>query len=157
MSNIIDIKLPKPYKFKIEKIEYSYLPCGCCCTSCCVYGGCSVNGVRSKAEKIKVGLYIADSNIGFVNLIPKGKELATHSWLSSNYRNKGLGVLMYARAIQYALENKKRIRSSGESSGDAQRVWKSKTLRKFFRIRRYDDSNYPKVDTYATWRAYQKR
>lgn len=42
---------------------------------------------------------------------------------------------MYAKAIQFALQNGWKVRSSECPSDDAKRVWKGKTLRKYFSIK----------------------
>ncbi len=84
----------------------------------------------------------------------------THSNLNEPYRDKKLGVRMYARAIQFALEKGFKIKSSGTSSDDARRVWNSKSLRKYFRIKHIKNKNYTNTtygDRYDTWVAYQKR
>lgn len=74
--------------------------------------------------------------IGRVNLVKDdSKSYETHSSLDAAYHGRGLGALMYARAIQWCLTNGYRVKSSGASSESAQRVWRGKTLRKHFRIR----------------------
>jgi len=82
-------------------------------------------------------LLLAKSNkvIGRVTLELDCRSYRTHSSLDKIYRGKGLGTLMYAAAIQYALDRGHKVRSSGHTSLNAQRVWKSKGLRKYFKIR----------------------
>lgn len=107
---------------------------------------------------VMVELRDAKSNrkIGHINLVREGRFCETHSWLDEKHRNKGWGVLMYSRAIQWALENEFKIRSSGGSSEMAQRVWRGKTIRKSFRIRTckstysYDRGN-PAYDTFFAY------
>ena len=75
-------------------------------------------------------------DMGYVNLVRNTYtgSMNTHSQLHPNLRNKGFGTLLYARAIQWALENGYPVRNSGGSSEMAQRVWRGKSIRKFFRI-----------------------
>jgi len=83
----------------------------------------------------------------------------THSDLDFRYRNRGFGARLYARAIQYCLVNGYRVRSSGGSSEDAQRVWRGKTIRKYFRIKtkHFLFSGQKKHDPeYDTFYAYRK-
>jgi GNAT superfamily N-acetyltransferase len=69
------------------------------------------------------------------NTLLKSKQLQTHSSLKEEYRGKGLGALMYAYAINYALERGYSVRCSYNRSENAKNVWAGKTLRKFFRIK----------------------
>ena len=61
---------------------------------------------------------------------------------------------MYAKAIQWGIENGYRIKSSGGSSSDALRVWRGSTLKRFFDIkvkpgRNYHDQTHnPEYDTF---------
>ncbi len=87
----------------------------------------------------------------------------THSWLHESLRGKGLGALIYAKAIHFCHTKGFKVRSSGGSSRDAQRVWKSKTLRKFFivkrgpkRGRKKQNKNSLYYDDNTTWYAYPK-
>jgi GNAT superfamily N-acetyltransferase len=90
--------------------------------------------------------------IGHVSLI-KVREgyFETHSSLNNEFHGKGLGALLYARAIQYALDIGWGVRSSGQSSELAQRVWRGKTIRKYFSIKlqKGEDSYYDKWYAYA--------
>lgn|ERR1035437_4849118 len=120
--------------------------------------------------KVKVGKVYIPKEIGYVHLEKdydhdsRGKEFyRTHSFLAKDYRGKKLGVILYAKAIQWCLENKFRVSSSGSSSDDARRVWKSKTLRKYFKIRRranwrpyYSINRSRHGDKFDTWYAYEK-
>jgi hypothetical protein len=76
----------------------------------------------------------------------------THSHLDCEFREQGLGALMYARAIQWCMDNNYRARSSGYSSDDAERVWQSKSLKKHYRIL----TRRPKGSFSRTWFAYEK-
>jgi GNAT superfamily N-acetyltransferase len=84
----------------------------------------------------------------------------THASLNAEYHNKGLGTLLYARAIQWCLEHGYRVSSSGRSSEMARRMWKSKSIRKFFRIKQAKTKlgkQYPTYgDIYDRWYAYEK-
>lgn len=74
--------------------------------------------------------------IGNIELIRSyGKTYETHSNLESEFHNKGLGALMYAKAIEWCLLRGYKCKSSGYPSGDAIRVWKGETIRKFFAIK----------------------
>lgn len=128
MSNSIPkIRAPKGFSFKVKKVNQRYT---------------------------SITLYSANREIGHVNLI-KVREgyYETHSDLNDEYHRKGLGALMYARAIQHALEKGWGVRSSGSSSEEAQRVWRGKTVRKYFSIKLKKKDNDPYYDT---WYAYAK-
>jgi GNAT superfamily N-acetyltransferase len=91
-----------------------------------------------------------DSEIGHVNL---HREYAgcfsTHSYLLPGYRNKGFGALMYAKAIQWGKTHGYRVKSSGGSSSEAQRVWRGGSLRRWFDIRvRSHETQNPNYDTF---------
>jgi hypothetical protein len=75
---------------------------------------------------------------GHVKLENHGRYYETHSNIMSKYRNKGLGIALYATAINYALSNKKKVESYEDPSPAAKRVWKSKRLNKMFDIERED-------------------
>lgn len=126
-KSIPKIKAPKGYSFKVQKVTANYT---------------------------KVTLHVVKGRqIGYVNLVKVRQDFyATHSGLDSAYHNKGLGALMYARAIQHALEKGWRVSSSGSSSDAAQRVWKGKTIRKYFSIKYKKGSDR----YYDKWYAYAK-
>lgn len=113
---------------------------------------------EKRLENVMICLFetATKRNIGHVNLVKCDRFMETHSYLEDKYHNRGLGVLMYERAIQWALENDFKVRSSGGSSDKAQRVWRGKTIRKNFRIRTYK-SNYepykndPNCDTFFAY------
>lgn len=80
--------------------------------------------------------------IGHVELMKLDKKrLETHSNLEPSFHGKGFGVKIYARAIQWALENGFKVESSGSSSTEAQRVWRGKRLKQKFRIIVRHDGN----------------
>jgi GNAT superfamily N-acetyltransferase len=90
--------------------------------------------------------------IGHVNLQRKDNgDYGTHSYLFPQYRNQGLGALMYAKAIQWGREHGLRVRSSGGSSDDAQRVWRGSSLQRWFDVKvksgyeRRQDTFYPRL------------
>lgn len=66
-----------------------------------------------------------------------GRRFITHSQLRYEHHCKGLGVLMYAKAIQYCKENGYKVSSSYMPSEAAKRVWQSKSIRKYFNVRLY--------------------
>lgn len=75
--------------------------------------------------------------IGHIRLDRIGnKRYKTHSDLDIEYHNKGLGTLLYAKAIKFCLSRGYKISSSGYSSSPAKRVWEGKTIRSFFKIRK---------------------
>lgn len=104
--------------------------------------------------KIRLCIKATGKEIGCIELEPKYKTnfYMTHSHLDCEFREQGLGALMYARAIQWCIDNNYRARSSGYSSDDAERVWQSKSLKKHFRIL----TRRQKSETYRTWFAYEK-
>jgi GNAT superfamily N-acetyltransferase len=92
-----------------------------------------------------------------------GKVFETHSDLEDKYRGKGLGTLLYSKAIAWALNNGFKVKSSGDSSDMAQRVWEGKGLRKHFNIRKINKKHlaYPYdsnrvLYTSETWHATKK-
>lgn len=129
------VRAPKGYYFKIED-----------------YGNNNFY-VRLYDRKNKVGT----GPIGHIHLTnaygAHKKYLMTHSSLNRDYHGKGLGAYMYARAIQFALDNGYKVRSSGGSSEMAQRVWRGHYIRKWFRITARK-TNGPYCDT--TWYATHK-
>jgi GNAT superfamily N-acetyltransferase len=139
----IRIRLPKKYSFKVVKYHDYW-----------------------DGDKISIRLLYGKNHtrVGYVDLMAdfygRGhRSLETHSYLDPKHRGKKLGALMYAKAIQWCHENNRPVRSSGSSSEDAQRVWKGKTLRKFFNIRKSYNSAWArrnKDDYEATWKAYRK-
>lgn len=58
----------------------------------------------------------------------------THSHLDEGYRYQGLGVRMYAKAIDCLLRKRQQIGSSIDPSSDARHAWRSKRLRSLFDI-----------------------
>lgn len=97
-----------------------------------------------------------EHNIGYLILEKNtGRSLVTHSGLDSEYRGRGLGNLLYTKGIAWALNHGYWVRSSGNSSDMAQRVWEGKGLRERFNIRKYIDNTFSYTRT--TWYATKKR
>lgn len=98
------------------------------------------------------GTYYAVGNVELVQTGNKG--FATHSNLDPEYWNRGLGTLIYAKAIAWALNHGYKVQSSGGSSDMAKRVWSGRGLRQLFdiqkRTRKYT------YNTNETWYAYPK-
>lgn len=136
-TKISKVRAPKGYEFRIREAKER--------------GRYYDDGYRF----IKVNLFSKrrGKSVGHVNLVrySKNESFQTHSNLEEKYRGKGYGALMYARAIQWCLENGHKVASSGASSEDAQRVWNGQTIRKFFKIRarRHFNSEYDKWYAYA--------
>lgn len=105
------VKAPRGFSFKIRKMGSS------------IFVALHKNGVKEVIGRVTLA-----------KVAPKVYE--THSWLHLDYRNKGFGTLIYARAIQWGFDNDSRVRSSGRSSGDAQRVWNGKGIRKYCSLRK---------------------
>lgn len=81
--------------------------------------------------------------VGHVNLVREYSGCySTHSYLEAGYRNKGFGARMYAKAIQFGIERGWRVRSSGGSSEEAQRVWRGSTIKRWFDIKVKRGYNY---------------
>jgi GNAT superfamily N-acetyltransferase len=61
--------------------------------------------------------------------------VSTHSDLNYDLRGRGIGTKLYVRAIQWGLAHGYKVRSSGGSSEDAERVWAGKGIREYFYLR----------------------
>lgn len=114
---------------------------------------------NGKIESVSCDLYDRSKKtitpIGYVELERRtNNTFVTHSGLDIEYRNRGLGTLLYSKAIAWAHNNGFKVRSSGNSSELASLVWKSRGLRKHFRIRRYIRNEYGRDA--ETWYAYRK-
>lgn len=95
-------------------------------------------------------------NIGFLFLEKNnGGSLITHSELDPEYHGRGFGTFLYSKGIAWALNHGYRVRSSGDSSSMAQRVWEGKGLRERFNIRKHTDNTFSFTRT--TWYATKKR
>ena len=92
------------------------------------------------------------TDIGHVELVRISENsFVTHSELNDQYWGKGLGTLLYSKAIAWCLNNGYKVCSTDCASKMAQRVWKSKGLRVHFDIQKIGShwSN-------TTWYAYKK-
>lgn len=66
----------------------------------------------------------------------KHQRFETHSSLDESLLGKGIGILIYRKAIFVGHSRGLKICSSKISSDDAKRLWRSKRLRKFHKILR---------------------
>lgn len=124
--------------------------------------GFHFNVFRTRYDSIRVQLLrVSDGReIGSIDLekvYPRydNFRLETHSDLSSEFHNKGLGTLLYAKAIQWALKNGYKVMSSGTTSWMAKRVWEGKGIRKYYnirRIKRWDEDDNARI----IWHAHAK-
>lgn len=136
------IRLPKGFRFEIEEPIFCNDEYDCSCLD----GEILLYHHKELIGSVELDL----SNNHYKN----SRKAVTHSWLERNYHGQGLGVLMYAKAIKYCMQKGYKIQSSGYSSEDAARVWKSKSLRQYFNIRsKIEDKKYP-MD--KTWVPYLK-
>lgn len=126
---------PKGFFFKVQDKTYSY-----------GYRSLQIQLWKNKVRPEQIGRITLDKEYSGC--------YSTHSWLNEKYQNKGFGALMYAKAIQWGLEQGYRIRSSGMSSEKALRVWRGKTLLKWFDIKvrkgrnHYSGEHDPSSDTF---------
>jgi len=117
--------------------------------------------IKSSNHNKIVHFYLLDKKeenkkIGRVSLYRQLNGIyETHSYLNKKYRVLVLGTKLYYKAIQWCLENGYSIRSSGNSSDEAMRVWQSKSIRKLFRIRKKKDKECPSFIN-DVWYAYSK-
>ncbi len=146
---ITKIKAPKGFQFKIVPDVYS--------TSVQLF---DKNKKVPDANGKMVTYQYAIGTVSLYKDTYSDNFWRTHASLNSEYHNKGLGTLLYARAIQWALEHGYRVSSSGRSSEMARRMWKSKSIRKFFRIKQGKSQagkkNPEYGDRYDRWYAYEK-
>jgi len=70
------------------------------------------------------------------------KRFETHSHLREEYRGRGLGLLLYSKAIEVGLNRGLKISSSRAPSEYAERVWNSRRLRNNFVIRKGSNGRY---------------
>jgi GNAT superfamily N-acetyltransferase len=134
-KNSVKIKAPVGFCFKIREFRYAKEK--------------NPHNVYVELRESKTNKYV-----GRVSLCRRSAtgSYETHSSLGYEYHKRGLGTLMYARAIQSCHDNGHTVRSSGASSDMARRVWEGKGLRKLFTLRkRKGDDKY-----YDKWYAYRK-
>lgn len=106
--------------------------------------------VKKDKDNITIELYKECGSrfflVGWIKLVylydwrTKNYFLETHSFTSERFRGAGFGVYLYSLGAEYAFERNLPIRSSIRRSVDAQRLWKSSTLRKLYDIRRVGSS-----------------
>jgi GNAT superfamily N-acetyltransferase len=71
------------------------------------------------------------------------KKYTTHcEGINRKYRRKGLGTLLYATMIDFALKKKWKVGSSYSPSTEARRVWKGKHLNSYFQIKKNGANTY---------------
>jgi GNAT superfamily N-acetyltransferase len=129
-SELARVRAPKGYHFEVVKPDY--------------------DGAYTFVRLYKKGVQYY---IGQISLEPYGtKTYATHSRLEDAYHGKGLGAIMYAKAIQWCLDNGYKVRSSGSPSEYAQRVWGGSSLRRYFSIRQTTNGSY-----YKTWAVLKQK
>lgn len=77
--------------------------------------------------------------LGFVQLEYDSfvKRYVTHSYIKTKYRKKGYGAKMYAHAISFILQKKKKVGSYWGMSEEACFMWKGKYLNSRYKIRKY--------------------
>lgn len=86
-----------------------------------------------------------------------GKIFKTHASLKWDYHNRGLGTLLYAKAIAWGFNHGLKVQSSSDSSEMAKRVWEGKGLRKYFNIQKITDRGYSNNGIIETWYPSRKR
>lgn len=105
---------------------------------------------------ISVRIFLFKNNViipaGYVELEKYRDSFMPHPYLEPKYRKQGLGILLYAKAIQWCLSNGCKVQSTGYTSRKAQRVWNSKRLNKLFLIKK----KVYKKDNMTVWYAYSK-
>lgn len=88
------------------------------------------------APAIIIKLFHGTEEVGYVELVAtRDGAWETHSLLDEEFRGRGLGILMYAKAIDVVLRRGQVVRSSHLPSADATRTWKSERLNELFKIR----------------------
>ncbi len=127
------IKLPKGYYFNIRVPRGKY-------DEVVIYLH-NRNLIPKGQVENKSSCWAGGTRIGCVSLEPawrhrknKTRFYRTHSGLETAYHGKGLGTMMYAKAVQWALSRGYRVSSSGSSSTQAQRMWTGKSIRKYCKL-----------------------
>jgi GNAT superfamily N-acetyltransferase len=138
MTNTPTVRAPKGFFFKIEKepyYKYSYNPR-------------VLPKKLNRPGNVYVKLYDRNHqyndryHIGYIQLeVNNSKWYVTHSYLDLEYRSKGLGTLLYARAIKWCFDNGYKCRSSYSSSWLAKNVWEGQHIKKFFHIKKRKINN----------------
>lgn len=104
----------------------------------------SIDLVKSKTGHVVGGVDLEWISSRGLKFDPKSqnpcfRRFETHSDIEEGLRGKGYGILMYAKAILVGQSRGLRVVSTRYSSTEAVRVWKSKRLRKMFRIKKRDE------------------
>lgn len=122
------IRCPKGYRFKITHRMYRSS------------GYISSSLPKGDTRIIQVQLINTHlkEEVGYVDLVMTiDRFWETHSALDALEQGKGLGVLMYAKAISVGLKHGRQIvKSSARPSAQAIRVWKSRRLNNVYDITR---------------------
>lgn len=85
-----------------------------------------------------------------------GRTFSTHSNLEPEFHGRGLGTIMYAKAIEWCLLRGYRCKSYGWPSAEAKRVWRGQGLRKYFDIKERQtirDSDENARTFYTSWKS----
>lgn len=118
------IKAPRGYKFRITRDRGQYAE-------------------DDKWDYVHVTLLNSKTNyeVGHIELEKDDNKWVTHSELNEDLRGQGIGIILYAKAIQYCHRKGWKVSSSGQSSDMAKRLWASKRLRKLFKIIKRSSKN----------------
>ena len=112
---------------------------------------------------LKVYLLDRHDKIGYVLLRYVGKSKTgkriyeTHSSLMQRFRKAGIGTWMYARAIYEMKKRGHLVCSSISPSVNAKRMWKSKTMKFYFTIKKkvpVVNKNVPTLTRFSNKRFY---
>jgi GNAT superfamily N-acetyltransferase len=130
-------KFPAPAGFSIEVTPQKRCHCPSC-KSCppSYYVYLFDENYTDQYNKVPTRMQVGSINLCFTKKINGRLKYETHSQLNPPYQNKGLGLLIYQRAIEFCLMNGYRISSSCSPSLMAQRLWKSRKLRSNFKVRK---------------------
>ncbi len=86
-----------------------------------------------------VELNFHDEVVGYVDVIKTiSGYWETHSYIDDEHRGRGLGTLIYAKAIDGILKRGHEVRSSYKPSMDARNVWLSRKLNGLYDIEQSD-------------------
>ncbi len=96
-----------------------------------------------KNRKSQVPKFEDDKNfIGRLSLHWTGKLWETHSKIKDQFKDKGLGIYLYSLGADWCARRNKPLYSSRLTSLEAQRVWKSKRLRKKYQITKLTNNRW---------------
>lgn len=122
------ISPPKNFKFKVHNIKSQY------------HSYEFRIELWNTRKSLRVGYIELERNPYSRKILRDGKwvrpkAFTTHSNLLEEYRGRGLGTLLYAKAIEHCLKRGWKVSSTSPSEW-AQNVWESRGLRKFFSIKK---------------------